>query len=46
MHSQFKFTTAAPNIGNDTKQVLAASTDHLMICDLEGGKQCKAGLWF
>jgi hypothetical protein len=46
MPSQFNFTTAAPHIGNNMKQVMAASTDYLMIHDLEGGQQCKSGLWF
>jgi hypothetical protein len=45
MPSQFKFTTAAPHIGNDKKQFIAAGTDYLMICDLLGGQQCKAGPW-
>jgi hypothetical protein len=39
MLTQFKFTTAAPYIGNDAKQVIAERTFYVVICDLVGRQQ-------
>jgi hypothetical protein len=43
--TQFKLTTAAPYIGNESKQFIAAGTDYPMISDLVGHQLRKGELW-